>query len=142
MKMPTVQFVQLDFLGASLYAFTYVAVGYAFRDVVSRITRGLQTASHAAAEIVLAAVIVFAIYRIVKYRRYKVGDVVPRIPVAELAQRALQGNGDVLIVDVRSHGYYDSGANRIAGSIRLEPNRLSEELKSLPKDKDIFVYCT
>jgi membrane protein DedA with SNARE-associated domain len=142
MKMPTVQFVQLDFLGASLYAFTYVAVGYAFRDVVARITRGLQTASHAAAEIVLAAVIVFAIYRIVKYRRYKVGDVVPRIPVAELAQRALQGNGDVLIVDVRSHGYYDSGANRIAGSIRLEPNRLSEELKSLPKDKDIFVYCT
>jgi rhodanese-related sulfurtransferase len=48
----------------------------------------------------------------------------------------------VILVDVRSHGYYDSGAARIAGSIRLEPNRLKDELDSLPKDKDIYVYCT
>jgi rhodanese-related sulfurtransferase len=45
-------------------------------------------------------------------------------------------------VDVRSHGYYDAGAARIKGSIRLEPNNLTEELKTLPKDKDIYVYCT
>ena len=82
------------------------------------------------------------IYRIVKYRRFKTGDVVPRIEVTELARRLLDGKDDVLIVDVRSHGYYDSGASRIAGSIRIEPNRLSEELKSLPHDRDIFVYCT
>jgi rhodanese-related sulfurtransferase len=49
---------------------------------------------------------------------------------------------DIVVVDVRSHGYYESGAARIAGSIRLEPNRLSEELKNFPKDKDIYVYCT
>ena len=48
----------------------------------------------------------------------------------------------VLIVDVRSHGYYDSGAERIEGSIRIEPNNLEEEIKNLPKDKDIYLYCT
>jgi len=46
------------------------------------------------------------------------------------------------IVDVRSHGYYDIGAERIKGSIRIEPNNLDEELKNLSKDKDIYLYCT
>jgi rhodanese-related sulfurtransferase len=49
---------------------------------------------------------------------------------------------DIVVIDVRSHGYYDAGASRIAGSIRVEPNRLAEELKTLSKDKDIFVYCS
>jgi membrane protein DedA with SNARE-associated domain len=142
MKMRAPQFLQLDFLGASFYTWTYMGVGYVFRDLVVRITRGLQSASHAAAEVVLGAILLFVIYRIVQYRRFKTGDVVPRIGVTELARRLLDGKDDVVIVDVRSHGYYDSGASRIAGSIRLEPNRLSEELKSLPRDKDIFVYCT
>jgi rhodanese-related sulfurtransferase len=45
-------------------------------------------------------------------------------------------------VDVRSHGYYDPGATRIQGSIRLEPNKLKETLHELPTDKDIYLYCT
>lgn len=142
MKMRSAQFLQLDFAGATLYLLTYMGVGYAFRGLVARIIRGLASASHTAAELVLLALIGFAVYRIVKYRQFKSNDVVPRIGVTELARRLLDGKDDVLIVDVRSHGYYDSGANRIAGSVRLEPNRLAEELQALPRDKDIFVYCT
>ena len=68
---------------------------------------------------------------------------VPRIQVQELAARlASEDAGRVLIVDVRSHGYYDSGGARIKGSIRIEPNNLEEEIKNLPKDKDIYLYCT
>jgi rhodanese-related sulfurtransferase len=68
---------------------------------------------------------------------------VPRIAVEELAKRlAVTGRDDLLIVDVRSHGYYDPGAARIAGSVRIEPNQLLEEIEQLPKDKDIYVYCT
>ena len=50
----------------------------------------------------------------------------------------------ILLADVRSHGYYDHGAYRIRGSIRLEPNNLSEEVKAIPipMDKDIYLYCT
>jgi rhodanese-related sulfurtransferase len=63
--------------------------------------------------------------------------------VQELATRLASENGNrVLIVDVRSHGYYDSGAARIKNSIRIEPNNLDEEIKNLPKDKDIYLYCT
>jgi rhodanese-related sulfurtransferase len=65
------------------------------------------------------------------------------VQVEELASKLASEEKDkVLILDVRSHGYYDANAERIKGSIRLEPNNLSEELKTIPKDKDIYVYCT
>jgi len=99
--------------------------------------------SHVFTEVVLIAIVVFAIYRIAQFRRYKNTDLVPRVGVEELAQRiASAEEQDVIIADVRSHGYYDSDASRIVGSIRLEPNRLTEEIKTLPKDKDIYIYCT
>jgi membrane protein DedA with SNARE-associated domain len=143
MKMKPWQFLQFDLAGACLYIFVYGAVGYVARDFVARLTERIQSASHVLAEVVLLAVVVFVIYRIAQYRRYKSTDVVPRIAVEELAHRiASSENGDVIVADVRSHGYYDRGASRIAGSIRLEPNRLSEELKALPHDKDIYIYCT
>jgi len=143
MKMPPLQFLQLDLAGACLYILAYGGAGYLFRDFVAKITQGLQTASHTLAEVILIAAIVYLVYRIAQYRRYRISGAVPRIQVHELAERIASAEGkDIILADVRSHGYYDSGAARIAGSIRLEPNRLTEELKTLPKDKEIYLYCT
>jgi membrane protein DedA with SNARE-associated domain len=143
MKMRVLQFLRLDLAGSCLYALAYAGVGYVFRDLVAKITRGVQNASRVFAEVVIAAAILYLIYRIVQYRRYRMTGVVPKVDVAELALRlASQEQKDIIVADVRSHGYYDAGAARIAGSIRLEPNRLEEELKNLPKDKDIYLYCT
>jgi len=92
---------------------------------------------------VVAALVVYSIYRIVQFRKHKVYRVVPRVQVQELAARLASDEAShVLIVDVRSHGYYDSGGARIKGSIRIEPNNLEEEIKNLPRDKDIYLYCT
>ena len=142
MKMKFTQFLRLDFAGACLYVFAYASVGYVFRDFVAKITRGLQNAGQAFTEVLLVAIFVFVIYRIVHYRRDRITGVIPRIEVEELAKRLINAENEIILADVRSHGYYDPGAARIAGSIRLEPNQLSEELKTLPKDKDIYVYCT
>jgi rhodanese-related sulfurtransferase len=69
--------------------------------------------------------------------------VVPRVQVQELAARLAADEGKkIRIVDVRSHGYYDKGAERIQGSIRIEPNNLDEEIKNLPLEADIYLYCT
>jgi len=142
MKMRPAQFLRLDFAGACLYAIAYGSFGYIFRDFLVKINQGLQIAGHAVAAVVVVALVMFAAYRLVQYRRYRLSGMVPRIEVEELAKLLLNAERDVVLVDVRSHGYYDPGAARIAGSIRLEPNQLSEELKNLPKDKDIYVYCT
>jgi membrane protein DedA with SNARE-associated domain len=143
MKMRFWQFLRLDFAGALLYSVTYLVVGYLSRDFLAALLRGFHTAGLAMEVVVLVALLVYAIYRVVRYRKNKMYRVVPRIQVQELAARlASEDAGRVLIIDVRSHGYYDSGTARIKGSIRIEPNNLEEEIKNLPKDKDIYLYCT
>jgi len=143
MKMRPQQFLQLDFAGAALYILAYTSLGFVFRDFLAVITQGLQTASHTFAEVLFTAAVVYIGYRVWLYRKNRVYRVVPRVQVEELAEKLASEDGDrVLLVDVRSHGYYDPDAARIRGSIRIEPNNLSEELKNLPKDKDIYLYCT
>jgi membrane protein DedA with SNARE-associated domain len=143
MKMRFWQFLYLDFAGALVYSTTYLLVGYLSRDFLAAILRGFHAASRAMEAVVVATLVVYAVYRIVQYRKNKTYRVVPRVQVQELAARLASQDADrVLIVDVRSHGYYDSGAARIKNSIRIEPNNLEEEIKNLPRDKDIYLYCT
>lgn len=143
MKMRFRQFFLLDCIGALLYTCAYGSIGYLFRDFLARITRGFQTAEHVFGEVLLVAAAGYIAYRMWLYRKTKIYDVVPRVQAQDLARKLVSEQGNaMLLVDVRSHGYYDSGAERIKGSIRLEPNNLLEELKNLPKDKDIYLYCT
>jgi membrane protein DedA with SNARE-associated domain len=143
MKMRLGQFLRFDLAGASLYALAYGILGFVSRDFLAVLTRSFHTAGRALEQTILIAILIYALYRIWLFRKYAVYRVVPRVQVEELARKLTSGESTGLVVmDVRSHGYYDADALRIKGSIRLEPNNLSEELKTLPKDKDIYVYCT
>ena len=143
MKMRFWQFLRLDLAGASLYALTYLSIGYVSRDFLAATLRGFHAAGLAMEIVVIMALLAYGIYRFVQYRKNKTYSIVPRVQVEELARRLASEDADrVQIVDVRSHGYYDSGAARIKNSIRIEPNNLEEEIKNLPRDKDIYLYCT
>ena len=143
MKMRFWQFFRLDFLGALLYSVTYMLVGYVSRDFLAAVLNGFHAAGRVMEVVLIATLLVYAIYRTVQFIKYKKYRITPRVQVQELAARMASNDAArVLIVDVRSHGYYDIGAERIAGSIRIEPNNLEEEIRNLPKDKDIYLYCT
>ncbi|MBZ5682714.1 MAG: VTT domain-containing protein [Acidobacteriia bacterium] len=143
MKMRFWQFLQLDFLGAALYSVTYVLLGYVSRDFLAVVLSSFHAAGRAMEVVIIAALMAYAIYRVVQFSKHRVYRVVPRVQVEELASRlASEDRGRIQIVDVRSHGYYDRGAERILGSVRIEPNNLEEEVRNLPKNKDIYLYCT
>jgi len=143
MKMRFWQFLQLDFAGALLYSVTYLLVGFISRDFLAATLNNFHAAGRVMEVILTMALLVYALYRVAQALKYREYRVVPRVQVQELAARLAAGESDgILIADVRSHGYYDVGAERILGSIRIEPNNLDEEIKNLPKDKDIYLYCT
>lgn len=143
MKMRFGQFLRLDFLGALFYSVTYLTVGYLSRDFLAATLKGFHSAGRAMEIVLTVVVVAYAIYRAAQFRKYREYDVVPRIQVQELAARLASDDAyRVQIIDVRSHGYYDQGAERIHGSIRIEPNNLDVEIQTLPKDKDIYLYCT
>ncbi len=143
MKMRVGDFLQFDTLGAIFYVGAYALVGYLFSDALRAITRGLRSAGFAAEVIFGIGLAAYAIYRVWIYRKYRLLNVIPRVQAEELAQRlASDAARNMLIADVRSHGYYDADSERIAGSIRIEPNNLIEEIKHLPKEQEIYLYCT
>src|SRR5579872_772742 len=142
MKMKPLQFLRFDAAGAVLYVLAYGTLGYLGRDFLKKISNGFRTAGHAVTDVLLVAFVAYIVYRFWLYYKNREYRVVPRIQVQELAKK-LSAEGDkVVIVDVRSHGYYDAGGQRIKGSMRIEPNNLEEELKHLSKDKEIYLYCT
>jgi membrane protein DedA with SNARE-associated domain len=143
MKMRPWQFLRFDAAGAALYAATYIALGFVFREFLALITRSFIAASHMVEGVVFVAVAVYIAYRVWLYKKNAMYRIVPRIQVQELAQRLASDQAQKpLLVDVRSHGYYDPGALRIKGSVRLEPNNLAEEIKHFTKTKDIYLSCT
>lgn len=143
MHMRVSQFLRFDVIGVMLYAAAYGLLGYLFRDVFRMIAGGLQTFSRALAWVVFAGVIGFFAHRAWLYARHRWNRSVRRVPVSEVAARLnLEGAPEILMADVRSHGYYDEGEQRVRGSIRIEPNNLDAVLHTLPKDRPIYLYCT
>jgi membrane protein DedA with SNARE-associated domain len=154
MKMRLAQFLRLDFLSACLYVLAYGGLGFLFSGFLRQITDALQSAARGIQFVLAVGLAVFVLYRAWLYRKYRLDIVAPRVSVEEVARLITPTGADtapdpvssdaaaVLIVDVRSHGYYDENAVRIKGSVRIEPNHLDEEFKVLPADKDIYLYCT
>jgi len=143
MKMRPEQFLAFDAAGAALYVGAYTFAGFIFSDALRAITRGLRSAGFAVEVIFAVGLAAYVAYRIWIYRKYRLLDVAPRVPVEELARRLAHAKPDtILIADVRSHGYYDADSERIKGSIRIEPNKLEAEIKDLSREREIYLYCT
>jgi len=143
MRMSFGQFLRLDFVGACFYTFAYTGFGYLFSGIIEAVARAGRTVGRAAEWLLLIAFIGYVVYRLYLYWRHRKYRVVPRVQVEELASRLSSGEaGAVTVADVRSHGYYDPGATRIKGSIRLEPNNLLATVKNWPHERQIYLYCT
>jgi len=142
MKMRPGQFLIYDLAGALLYALVYVGMGYVFHNFLSVLMHGFEAAGHLAVLITAVAAVVYIGYRIRTYLKNRIYREVPRTAIEDLRRKLDSGGDRVMLVDVRSHGYYDAEAHRIQGSVRLEPNNLAEKLHDLPKDREIYLYCT
>lgn len=141
MRMRFSQFLRFDMGGALLYVMAYGISGFLLSRFLKDVIRVFENFGHAMQFVVLIALLGYVAYRVYVYWTHRVYRVVPRVQVDEIVARQKSGE-EVLIADVRSHGYYDPGTLRIYGSIRIEPNSLFESVKDIPKDKLIFLYCT
>jgi len=142
------RFARLDLFNVSAYCMVWLTAGYFLNRFITQIEVALTTAGHLFAIVVglllLMYASVFTAFTI-SARRYRL---IERVSASDVAKRLEERNPDhlVIIADVRSHGYYDPGMQRIKNSIRLEPNRLIYEFGALREfmqpECEIFVYCS
>lgn len=142
MNMPFPTFLALDFGGASLYTLTFWIPGFIFSGALKDLARDLRAFGTMAGWVAASVLLSYLLYRIqAAWRAPHMSDAPPMTP-ATAADLIGKDSADIVIADVRSHGYYDKGALRIRGSIRLDPNSLTKNLSALPAQKKYFLYCT
>ncbi len=146
MRLP--RFLSLDAAGAVLYTSTWIFTGFLFSSFIHEIEHGLSSAGHVVLVIIAVLALAYAISWLVFYLRARRFAGIERVAAADLHQRLQTEDPDrlVIIADVRSHGYYDPGMQRIKNSIRVEPHRLEEELVALREfmapECEIYLYCS
>jgi membrane protein DedA with SNARE-associated domain/rhodanese-related sulfurtransferase len=142
------RFFRLAALGDLLYCSAWLGVGSLFSGVIRQIAAAVQSAGHFVLLAMLALVAAYGLAMVVftlRARRYRQ---IERITAVNLYERLQMESPEkiVIIADVRSHGYYDPGMQRIKNSIRVEPNRLKEELEALREfmapECEIYLYCS
>jgi membrane protein DedA with SNARE-associated domain/rhodanese-related sulfurtransferase len=142
------RFIRMDVAGAVLYCSVWTLAGYGFSRYIREIAGWLERAGNAVLLLALLLVAGYAVSVVVfavKARKYRE---IEKISAVGLRERLQQISPDrlVVIADVRSHNYYDPGMQRIKNSIRVEPNRLKEELVALREfmqpECDIYLYCS
>ncbi len=137
MNMKHAEFFALDAVGAGLYILTYFSVGYLFSDFLTAILRGYSEFGSVVGWFIGFALVLWIANRVRLWIRNRGESAVPMLDPSEVAAR-----DNVVIFDVRSHGYYDEGTMRIRDSVRFEPSALDLMWETLPKDKEIVLYCT
>jgi hypothetical protein len=144
MNMRPAEFLSLDLFAASLYVSLFTGLGFFFSYLVSAIADGITSLRHVFYWSLLLGLVIYAIYRLRNYWKGRLYRSVARVKVSELAAKLAspEAAATAVVADTRSHGYYDRGAMRIRGSIRLDPNAILERMSQLPKEKEIYLYCT
>ncbi len=142
MNMRPGQFLRFDIGGIVIYILSYETAGFVFHTALEDVLRALEALGRAAEWLVAILVLGYFVFRVWKFARYREADTAPRVNADQVAARLRQEPESTLIADVRSHGYYNPDAQRIRGSIRLEPNNLDTIADTLPREKSIYLYCT
>lgn len=64
---------------------------------------------------------------------------VPRVSKDEL--KAALGSPRLILIDVRSENDWKISNEKITGAVRMDPKAVDTWAGTLPKDKDIVLYC-
>jgi membrane protein DedA with SNARE-associated domain len=129
MQMGAGTFLWLDFWGATLYISAFWIPGYLFSELLKNMVLGVQAFGTVVEWVVGIALVIYVAYRLYYSWTHSQFGIAPKVEVSVLSALMNAPNPPpMMIADVRSHGYYDKGALRIQGSVRLEPNHLTAML--------------
>jgi predicted sulfurtransferase len=63
-----------------------------------------------------------------------------RITIEEL--KGMLGSPDLVIVDVRRDGDWNTGTVKVKGAVREDPEKVETWMSKYSKDKTLVFYCT
>ena len=148
LNMRLTRFLKLDSCGVLFYTAVWSTAGFVFAPFLRIIIGWVERLGHLTAATATAAIVLYVLWLLGRSLHENRFGTIERVAAEELHERMKAPSHDrvVVIADVRSHGYYDPSAQRIKNSIRVEPNRLREEVEALREfmapECEIYLYCS
>jgi membrane protein DedA with SNARE-associated domain/rhodanese-related sulfurtransferase len=145
-KIPFSTFLLYDGLGTLVWATTWLLAGRFFGDIAEKSQRFYNGLGHFAVLLVAAAVIAVIVWRIVKLRQFRSQLVELRLEPHELHSMicvAKDGGLELpFIVDLRHPLDVLADPLVLPGAVRIGPDDLKSRSESIPRDRDVVLYCT
>jgi len=148
LNMKLRRFWMLDGTGIAIYVTAWTMTGFVFSRFLRDVIGWVERLGHITAATVGIAVVLYVLWLVVSSLRDSRFSEIEKVEAQDLFESIRTATNDrlVIIADVRSHGYYDPGMQRIKNSIRVEPSRLKEELVALREfmqpECEIYLYCS
>jgi membrane protein DedA with SNARE-associated domain/rhodanese-related sulfurtransferase len=138
-RVPVHLFLLWDLLGNLLWAGSAVSLGLIFHGAIGRGLLYLNRFGVWAAVVALGGLALVVVMKRWERRRFYKVLRLARIPVEELRRLIDEGNPPT-IVDVRTTRSF--AAQHIPGAMRMTIDEVDAKLASLPRDREIVLYCT
>jgi membrane protein DedA with SNARE-associated domain/rhodanese-related sulfurtransferase len=139
--MPFQKFFQADFAGALLWSLSMTLVGRFFGDVMKHHPNALHTLTQSAGVLFLLVILALLGSRVLKQRAFLQQLRGSKIEPEELKAMLDQGK-EVHIIDLRHPLDYLPDPRMLPGAELLTPETLVARSASIPRDRDIVLYCT
>lgn len=134
-------FVLFDAGGALLWAGTGVASGALFHRAIDRVLDQLASVGSWGLVLVGAGLAAFIAAKWLRRRRFFEALRAARISVEEL-RTLMDGGKNPVVLDVRSNAALKADPRRVPGAEMFAISEVDEKVASLPRDREIILYCT
>lgn len=135
------QFLLYDGGGAVLWAGSALLLGALFHGAVDRVAAFLEGIGIWAFVVLGAGLALFVGAKWWERRRFYKVLRLARISVEEL-RRMMDDGKEPVVMDVRTRSARRFDPRRISGALQLDVEELDEKIATLPRDREIILYCT
>jgi membrane protein DedA with SNARE-associated domain/rhodanese-related sulfurtransferase len=140
------RFLSFDLAGSLIWALSFVLAGRFFGDVAKRSHDFFEFLSHFAAVVFILMVVGLFAWRVIKNRRFLASVRRLRLEPSELKamldEATVDGKPQPYIVDLRHPLDYLPDPRVLPGAVRIGPSELTLCAASIPRDRDVILYCT
>jgi membrane protein DedA with SNARE-associated domain/rhodanese-related sulfurtransferase len=140
-RMGFVRFIVFSGAGACLWVGAALLAGWLLRAQIANLLPRLSGIGGTVVVIVLVLLGGYIAFKWWERRRFYALLDMARIDVDELYER-MQGEPVPVVVDVRSSTARELERRRIPGALHLPVQEVEQHVRSLPRDREIILYCT
>jgi membrane protein DedA with SNARE-associated domain len=135
------KFLLFDGLGSLLWAGTFLGVGYVFSGQIGRIAEQSERLGRGLFVLLIALLAAYILYKFTARQKFLRDLRIARISVDDLKKRIDDGE-DLTIFDLRHSLDFEADPETIPGAFRMDSSELQEKGDTLPRDREVILYCT